>query len=140
MPHGSNGLTPVAAPPITVYIVDDDAAVRDALARLMRSAELQVEVFSDVFELLDKGRFDDRACIVADIRLPGISGLELPEFLAQQGRTRPVIFITAYDTDENRRAAHGAGASAFFRKPVDGEALLDAIAWAVEAGVDGASV
>jgi FixJ family two-component response regulator len=64
--------------------------------------------------------------------LPDVSGLDLPELLAQQGRSRPVIFITAYDTKTNRQAARRAGAAAFFRKPVDGEALLDAIVWAVE--------
>jgi FixJ family two-component response regulator len=121
----------MTTPPIAVYIVDDDPAVREALARFMRSAGLRVELFASVIDLLDKGRFDEPLCIVADIRLPDISGLELPAFLAQQGRPRPVIFITAYDTDENRSAAHRAGAAAFFRKPVDGEALLDAINWAV---------
>jgi FixJ family two-component response regulator len=115
-----------------VYIVDDDPAIQQALERLMRSAGLRAETFGSVIDLLDKGAFDERVCIVADIRLPQISGLELPGLLAQQGRSRPVIFITAYDTDSNRQAAHRAGAAAFFRKPVDGEALLDAIVWAVE--------
>ena len=102
----------------------------------MRSAGLAAEVFASVAEMLEKPQFDDRVCIVADIRLPHISGLELPRLLAQQGRTRPVIFITAYDTDDNRKAAHNAGAAAFFRKPVDGEALLDAITWAIETDDD----
>jgi FixJ family two-component response regulator len=122
----------VADLPIMVYIVDDDPAIQQALERLMRSAGLRAETFASVLDLLDKGSFDERVCIVADIRLPDISGLDLPEFLAQQGRSRPVIFITAYDTKTNRQAAHRAGAAAFFRKPVDGEALLDAIVWAVE--------
>ena len=115
-----------------VYIVDDDPAIQQALGRLMRSAGLRAETFASVIDLLDKGFFEERACIVADIRLPDISGLDLPELLAQQGRSRPVIFITAYDTTANRQAAHRAGAAAFFRKPVDGEALIDAITWAVD--------
>ena len=123
-------------PPIAVYILDDDPAIRQALARLMRSAGLTVHTFANVAEMLEKPRFDDRVCIVADIRLPDISGLELPRLLAQQGRTRSVIFITAYDTDDTRKAAHNAGAAAFFRKPVDGEALLDAITWAMETDDD----
>ena len=122
----------MAASPITVYIVDDDPAIQQALGRLMRSAGLRAETFASVIDLLDKGFFEERACIVADIRLPDISGLDLPELLAQQGRSRPVIFITAYDTTANRQAAHRAGAAAFFRKPVDGEALIDAITWAVD--------
>lgn len=119
-----------------VYILDDDPAIRQALARLMRSAGLVVQAYESVAEMLEKPQFDERVCIVADIRLPGISGLELPTLLAQQGRTRPVIFITAYDNDQNRKAAHSAGAAAFFRKPVDGDALLDAITWAMETDDD----
>ena len=115
-----------------VYIVDDDPAIQQALGRLMRSAGLRAETFASVIDLLDKGSFDERVCIVADIRLPDISGLDLPSLLAEQGRSRPVIFITAYDTDSNRQAAHCVGAAAFFRKPVDGEALLDAITWAMD--------
>jgi FixJ family two-component response regulator len=118
--------------PIVVYIVDDEAAIRQALARLMRSAGLRAETFASVTEVLDKGRLDEIACIVVDIRLPGVSGLELPQRLARLGYTPPVIVITAYDTDANRQAAHRAGAAAFFRKPVDGDALLDAITWVVE--------
>jgi FixJ family two-component response regulator len=138
----------VVDPPLTVYIVDDDAAIRRALVRLMRSAGLAAEAFASVQALLvsprtliqpSKGVADQttgesiaRACVVADIRMPGQSGLELPALLAKQGLSLPVIFITAYDTEEHRKAAHAVGAAAFFRKPVDGEALLDAIHWAVE--------
>jgi FixJ family two-component response regulator len=120
-----------------VYIVDDDAAIRQALTRLMRSAGLAVEAFASVQALLDRAPFAQQACVVADIRMPGRSGLELPQLLSRQNRHLPVIFITAYDTDEHRQAAHAAGAAAFFRKPVDGEALLDAISWAVESAADG---
>jgi FixJ family two-component response regulator len=73
------------------------------------------------------------ACVIADIRMPETSGLELPVLLAKQGTRIPVIFVTAYDTEENRLEARRVGAAGFFRKPVDGQALLDAIAWAVEA-------
>jgi FixJ family two-component response regulator len=123
----------VTPAPITVYIVDDEPSIRQALSRLLHSVGMRGKVFETVSELVNTERFTDRACIVADIRLPEISGLELPALLARQGRRLPVIFVTAYDTDENRAAARLTGAAAFFRKPVDGQALLDAITWAVEA-------
>lgn len=122
--------------PLTIYIVDDEPSVRQALARLVRSAGMRAEVFETVSALADKKRFAARACVVADIGLAEASGLDLPGLLARQGQRLPVIFMTAYDTDENRAAARRAGASAFFHKPIDGQALLDAVAWAVEAGRD----
>jgi FixJ family two-component response regulator len=64
--------------------------------------------------------------------MPEISGLELPALLAKQGIRIPVIFVTAYDTDENRAEARRVGAAAFFHKPIDGQALLDAVTWAAE--------
>jgi FixJ family two-component response regulator len=70
--------------------------------------------------------------VIADIRMPETSGLELPGLLEKQGIGVPVIFVTAYDTDENRAEARRVGAAAFFHKPIDGQALLDAVTWAVE--------
>ena len=72
---------------------------------------------------------DDDACIISDVRMPGVSGLELPRLLAQAGRHLPVILVTAHDTVETRNRAQEVGAAAYFRKPVDDQALLDAIAW-----------
>jgi FixJ family two-component response regulator len=115
----------------TVYIVDDDFSVRQALARLVQSAGMRVEVFGTVPELVSRANLAEPTCVVADIRMPHISGLELPGLLARNGHRPPVIFVTAYDTEENRAEAKNVGAAAFFRKPVDGHALLDAIAWAV---------
>jgi len=123
----------MAQPPPTVYIVDDDPSVRLALARLVRSAGMRAEVFATVRELMNFSRFASRACVVSDVRMPGTSGLDLPALLAQQGWRLPVIFVTAYETEENLAAARRAGAAAFFRKPVDDQALLDAIDRAVEA-------
>lgn len=117
-----------------VYLVDDDASVRQALARFIRSAGMREEVFATASELLARAAAAPPDCVIADIRMPGTSGLELPNLLARHGHDVPVIFVTAYDTEENRTAARQARAAAFFHKPVDGQALLDAIAWAVEAG------
>jgi FixJ family two-component response regulator len=123
-------------PQITVYIVDDDGSVRQALARLVQSAGMQAQVFETVPELIGLEHFTERACVIADIRMPKTLGLELPGLLAEQGHPLPVIFVTAYDDAQNRTAAKRVGAAGYFRKPVDGEALLDAIAWAVDTNSD----
>jgi FixJ family two-component response regulator len=119
-----------------IYLVDDDASARLALARLIRSAGMRAEVFDTVPALVSQASSKAPDCVIADIRIPEISGLELPALLAKRGIRLPVIFVTAYDTEENRAAAKRARAAAFFRKPVDGQALLDAIAWAVGANGD----
>lgn len=122
---------PMSPPPIHVYIVDDDASVRSAYARLLRSATLEAQTFSCVEEFLNANVPDANACVVSDVVMQGTSGLELPDKLANSGRQIPVIFITAHDSKELRDKAQSLGAVALFRKPVDGQALLDAIAWAV---------
>ena len=114
-----------------VYIIDDEASVLTAMERLMRSAGLQVGLFESVATFLDKADLRRHACIVADVRMPGQSGLELPALLAHRGCHLPVIVVTAHDTEETRRLAREAGAVGYFRKPVDDQALLDAIHWAL---------
>ena len=126
-------------PPITVYIVDDEPSVRQALGRLVQSAGKRAEVFTTVPELVGLGCFAEPACVIADIRMPEVSGLELPGLLERRGHRLPVIFVTAYDRKQNREAARRFGAVAFFHKPIDGQALLDAIAWAVEGARNGTS-
>jgi FixJ family two-component response regulator len=118
---------------LTVYIVDDDASVRQAIARLVQSAGMRAEVFESVPKLVNRANREGPDCVIADIRMPETSGLELPGLLAREGHGLPVIFVTAYDTEANRAAAKKMKAAGFFHKPVDGQALLDAIAWAVEA-------
>ncbi len=110
--------------------------MRQALARLVQSAGMRAEVFSTVPELLDLGCFAEPACVIADIRMPNVSGLELPGLLERRGHRLPVIFVTAYDSEQNRDAARRAGAVGFFHKPIDGQALLDAITWAVDSARD----
>ncbi len=78
---------------------------------------------------------DENACVVSDVQFPGRSGLELPALLGRAGHHVPVIFVTAHDTPETRELAQRFGAAAYFRKPVDDQALLDAIAWAVTKNV-----
>ena len=113
-----------------VYVIDDDESVRKALKRLLRSADLDVETFSSAEEFLSNGRQDQNACIVMDIRMPGLTGFDLQNRLLSQRIRIPVIVISASDDWQTRERAKELGAVNFFRKPVDDQALLDAIWWA----------
>lgn len=115
----------------TVYIVEDDASVRRAMSRLMRSAGLSEAAFANVEEFVAADIEDTNACVVADVRMPGASGLDLPEILAGRGNQLPVIFVTAQDTEVTRERARNVGAAGYFRKPVDDQALIDSIHWAL---------
>lgn len=115
--------------PATIVIVDDEESVRTAMARMVRSAGLRALIFASVDDLLQHLDVLTNACIISDIRMPGTSGLALPGLLAERGLDLPVIFVTAYDTSQLRTAAKRAGGAAYFRKPVDDHALLDAIEW-----------
>jgi FixJ family two-component response regulator len=117
--------------PVQVYIVDDESSIRTAYARLVRSAKMEPLTFSSVEEFMRSEVSDENACVVSDVRMPGASGLELPALLSRAGRRLPVIFTTAQDTVETRDFAQRLGAAAYFRKPVDDQALLDAITWAI---------
>jgi len=120
-------------PPLqsTVYVIDDDESVRKAFERLLRSANLEVEAFSSVDEFLGDKRQGDNACVIVDLRMPGSTGFDLQRELAARGIRIPVIVISASDDAETREQARRLGATAFFRKPIDDQALLDAIWWAI---------
>ncbi len=92
---------------------------------------MQARTFASVEDFLASGFSDTNACVISDIQMLGISGLDLPGLLTREGRRLPVIFVTAHDTPESRNRAQIAGAVAYFRKPVDDQALLDAVAWAI---------
>lgn len=117
--------------PVTVFILDDDDAVRTALGRLLRSAGMVPAQVSSLEEIVRAMSGRSRACVVADIRMPELDGLSVPRLLRERGCDLPVIFLTAQDNAATRTAAKGAGAAAFFRKPVDDNALLDAIDWSL---------
>ncbi len=114
-----------------IYVIDDDESVRRAFGRLFRSADLDIETFSSGEEFLSAPREDRRACIIMDLRMPGLTGFDLQERLSEQGIKIPVIVISASDDAQTREHARRLGAVAFFRKPVDDQALLDAIWWAI---------
>lgn len=114
-----------------IYIVDDEEAVLKAMKQLILSMGMDVETFTSGQEFLDSDFREQNACLIVDIKMPIMSGMELQQKLSAKGSTLPVIFITAFDTDKIRAKAKEAGAAGYFRKPVDDQALLDSIQWAL---------
>lgn len=110
-----------------VVIVDDDERVRSSLEGLMDAAGFEARTFASAEEFLNCELSREAVCIITDIRMPGMSGLELQQTLKAKGCKTPIIFITAYGNAEMRLKAMGAGAIAFLTKPFDDEALLDSV-------------
>lgn len=110
-----------------IAIVDDDPGVRGSLNSLMRSAGLTPRCFSGGEALLGCGLEGQIACIVTDLHMPGMTGLELQAEIVRRGWRHPVIVMTAYPTDAARDQALAAGAVAFLSKPIDPDALIEAI-------------
>ena len=115
-----------------VYVVDDDPSVRRAIKRLVESMGLQVEMFGSGQEFLQANRPDVPSCLVLDIRLPGISGLDFQQELAKANVHIPIIFVTAHGDVPMTVRAMKAGAVEFLTKPFHDEDLLDAIHLALE--------
>jgi FixJ family two-component response regulator len=116
----------------TVFVVDDDASMRNALGRLIRSAGLQVVTFSSAEEFIRRNLPDMPACLVLDVRMPGMSGLELQRELAAANNHIPVIFITGHGDIPMSVRAMKAGAAEFLSKPFHDQDLLDAIHQAIK--------
>ena len=112
---------------IAVAVVEDDSGMRQALQRMLTVAGFDTRTFGSAEEFLDAGVVSQLGCLVADIRLPGLSGLELQQRLVESGRERPVIFITAHDTVAARREADRLDAIAFLIKPFEGRLLVGAV-------------
>jgi FixJ family two-component response regulator len=110
-----------------VAVVDDEESVRRALERLFRSAGLETETFPSGGAMLEDLARREPDCVVLDLHMPGMSGFELQGLLAQRSRRIPVVVLTAQDTPETFARAMEGGASAYLRKPVDGDALLAAV-------------
>ena len=111
----------------TVYVVDDDPSIRKALERLFRSAGYHALTFESAEDFLDSTAAPGKGCLILDIRLPGITGLDLQEKLASQGKKYQVIFMTAHDNPQWQERARKAGAVAYLKKPFPEKDLLDAI-------------
>jgi len=120
-----------------ITIVDDDESIREALKSLIRSVGFRAETFASGEEFLSSDRLREAACLILDLQMPGISGLELQRRLAALQNRVPIVFITAHGTEEERRRALEAGAVDFLRKPFSEEALLDAVHLALETSQGG---
>ena len=112
---------------LAIAIIEDDASVRRALRRLFRSVGRDVATFATAEEFLQAAGPPAPACLILDVHLPGLSGLELQERLNAEGRELPIVFITAYEDEPAREQALQAGAIAFLQKPFEEQALLDAM-------------
>ena len=123
---------PHRAATLHVSIVDDDDSVRKGLSRLMRSAGIESQAYESPERFLDEVHNEDHGCILMDITMPRMNGLELSARLKEKGITLPVIAISARDDDDTRQLARSLGVRLFLRKPVDDQALLDAISWVVQ--------
>jgi FixJ family two-component response regulator len=116
----------------TVFIVDDDAGVRDSLAMLLELKGFRTRTFAAAEAFLAEYRPEWPGCLVLDLRMPGMSGLELQADLARRGSVLPVIIITAHGDVATTRSALTGGAVDFIEKPIDDEALVAAIAAAFD--------
>ena len=114
-----------------VFVVDDDRSARRGLARLLRAAGHDVRDFASANEFLDALGAGASGCLILDARMPGLSSEELWAELKARDKRLSIIFVTADDDPATRREAQKMGAVGFFRKPVDGTALLDAVEWAL---------
>jgi len=111
-----------------VAVVDDDISVHRSLDRLMRSAGIEVNMFASAEEFLNSTPSRKADCLILDIRLPGISGIDLHRHLLASRYNVPVIFITAHGSDEDARSeAASDWTVAYLIKPIDGDELLDAV-------------
>ena len=115
-----------------IGIVDDDDSMRSALQGLLRSAEFSSQSFASAEEFLHSGQQHQIACLIADIRMPGMSGLELQAQLNAERCRIPIIFITAHGDEKMRMQALRAGAVEFMAKPFDDGALLESVRAALE--------
>lgn len=115
-----------------VTIVDDDAAVREALQELLLSAGIRAVTFASTRELLDAGVHDGPGCLILDVRMPGTSGLDLQHQLAASGNTKPIIFLTGYGDIPMTVQAMKSGAVDFLTKPARDQTVLDAVVAAIE--------
>lgn len=116
-----------------VAIVDDDELMRSALQGMLKSVGLQSQAFASAEEFLKSGQQHETACLIADIRMPGMSGLELQARLNADHCRIPTIFITAHGDTKMRMQALRAGAVEFLAKPFDDEVLLESVRAALEA-------
>ena len=121
----------MSTPEAMVYVVDDDPSVRKAIARLFRSVGLDVETFETARAFLDHERLDVPGCLVLDVQMPGLSGIELQEELGAHHVDLPIVFLTGHGDIPMTVKAMKAGAADFLPKPVSDERLLEIVSQAI---------
>jgi FixJ family two-component response regulator len=114
-----------------VCVVDDDSLMRDSTARLIRSFGFRAEAFASAEEFDNSGYLEETACLILDVRMPGMDGLELQHRLSETRKRIPIVFITAHADDEQERRAMEAGAVGFLYKPFSQESILQAVRFAL---------
>jgi len=129
LPQWQVATSPRAGP---IAIVDDDKWILKSMERLVKSAGFKVETFISAEESLEAGKDSARVCVVLDIGLPGMRGLDLQRHLSAENSQVRIIFVSAHDETEMRTQALAGGAIAFVSKPVNDKALLDAVDSAVK--------
>jgi FixJ family two-component response regulator len=124
------GASVTAAP--MIVIIDDDKAVRDALQRMLRSHGFAATVFDSAENFLTEARPDHAACLIVDVRMPGMTGIALHDHLRSRGFRLPTILITARPSIGERRRAMDVGAVSYLAKPLSEQILLDTVKEALE--------
>jgi len=122
----------LAFPGRNVLVVEDDNSVREAIERLLKTADFGCTAYATAEALLEAGIAQGAACVISDLKLPAMSGLELLAELRARGASAPLILITAHDTPELRARAARQGVSAYLAKPFRGTELLAAIEAAID--------
>lgn len=117
-----------------MIVIDDDIAVRESLEAVLKSARHNPRVFSSAEEFLESGTLEKAGCVITDVCMDGMNGLDLQRRIRMDRPALPVIFITAHHDDRTRRLALENGAAEFLYKPLDGADLLDAIDRACQRG------
>jgi FixJ family two-component response regulator len=120
------GRAALSKPPL-VAVIDDDASVRATTDSLVRSLGYIVNTFASAEEFLRSNRLDDFFCVIADVQMPGMSGVELQAQLLSQGNHVPFIFVTAFPNERVCAQALGAGAICYLTKPFDGDSLIQGL-------------
>ena len=123
-------------PQVFIAIVDDEESVREALQSLLKSMGFRAEGFASAEDFLQSSLLPGTTCLILDVRMPGMGGLELQRQLAAHKRRIPIIFVTAHGDDDTRARALQAGAVDFLAKPFSEDALLTAVHSALEHGRD----
>lgn len=115
--------------PFCVYVVDDDDSVRKALSRLLRASGYDVKTYASPELFLDELGVNSSGCLILDMTMPRMTGLQVQQRMREMGIGLPIIAVSAHDDNQEREGARKLGASFFLHKPVDDQALIDAISW-----------